>query len=327
MTVFAPTQSDARKTDLKASDAYLKMLFALQRETRDFYRDHIPLARTVEAIENLSAPTTEAIIRIAEENLDFEAIKPLIDFETSRYRSFPLYYSPMTALNTGAVTGWVLINHPKVLVMLIAFDPTEFRTQKLLGRMNETINFSAGDISLRLLKSDGFTCSHWRAPLLTDEKSIDGDLHCVHDKTVTYKTGERIYTKGGKETIVYEDVTSPTIGIQIYSRQFRTNVMVDYDPETHLVKTLSAADQRSSRMQMLNTVARLFEREDAIGPMQSLMQHPDHYVRWQTARELIALEPEAAEMPLRVMSKQDANPDVRAMAAKTLEIFYAQEPS
>ncbi|MCI5043492.1 MAG: hypothetical protein MRY72_02245, partial [Aquisalinus sp.] len=242
MTVFTKVQSDNRKSDLKKSDTYLKMLFALQRETRDFYREHAPIAKTIESVEALSGPTTEDIIRIAEENLDFDAIKPLIDFETSRYRSFPLYYSPMTALNTGAVTGWVLINHPKVLVMLIAFDPTEFRTQKKLGRMNETINFSAGDISLRILKSKGFTCSHWRAPLLTNDKSADSELRCEYDKTVTYKTDDRIYTKGGTETIVYEDVTSPTIGIQIYSRQFRTNVMVDYDHETHLVKTLSAAD-------------------------------------------------------------------------------------
>ncbi|MCI5045306.1 MAG: HEAT repeat domain-containing protein, partial [Aquisalinus sp.] len=80
----------------------------------------------------------------------------------------------------------------------------------------------------------------------------------------------------------------------------------------------------SSRMQMLNTVARLFERDDAIGPMQSLMQHPDQYVRWQTARELIALEPQAAEGPLRQMSQRDPNPDIRKLATRTLEMFYTE---
>ncbi|WP_306249523.1 HEAT repeat domain-containing protein [Parvularcula sp. IMCC14364] len=324
MTIFTRPEAGFRKAVLKNSNAYLEMLFSLQQETRDFYRQHAPLARTIQAINELPAPTAGDIVRLAEEYIDFDTVKPLIDYEASRYTAFPMYYSPMTALNTGAVTGWVLINHPKVLVMLIAFDSTEFRTQKRLGRMNETINFSAGDISLRLLKSGGFTCSHWQAPLITDDLAMTGDLQCVHERTKTYKTGDRIFTKGGTETIVYEDVAGPTIGLQVYSRIFRTNVMADYDPVSHLVKTLSAADQRSSRVQMLNTVARLFDRQDAVPPMQSLMKHPDHYVRWQTARELVALDPEAAEHPLRQMSEQDANPDVRRMAARTLQMFYTE---
>ena len=309
--------------DAPAPSPSILHLKALQSETENFYRTFPPLRNMVSAVEALGLSETHRLFDLAEQYLTREAILDVLAFEQDLYLQHPWYTSPVTALNTGAISGWTLINHPKFLVMLVVFDAVEFTAQKKAGGIRPVVNFPAGDLSLRLLMTAGFTCSHWQAPLIRDDTAVSGQLRCQFAGKATYKTGDTIFCRGGEESITYESMAGTTVGLQIYSRMNRTGVAADYDPESLRLVSLSAADQHSSRLQILNTVIRLFDRQDALPQMAVLLDHPDHFVRWQTAREMTALAPEMALPHLRKLAEEDHNPQVRSCARQTLDRFFS----
>lgn len=300
----------------------LDMLRQLHQETNQFYQNFTPLKQLTQAIENHPCLTSSAIFTLADTYLSWPNLQKLLTYEQQKYTAHPYYTSPVIALNTGAITGWVLKNHPKFQIILLAFSAVPFRAQQAANKMRETLSFTASDLYLRLLQSDGFTCSHWQAPLVDDKNPAHTKLKCKKMHTTTWRTGDRLFCQGGTQTIRYENVTSTTIALQVYSRINRTNVMANYDPATLTLKSLTVADQQASRLQNLSTIMRLFNRQDALPTLTSLLDHPDHFVRWHTAREITALAPKKATPLLKTLARTDPSPMVRQCAQQTLKKFY-----
>jgi HEAT repeat protein len=84
---------------------------------------------------------------------------------------------------------------------------------------------------------------------------------------------------------------------------------------------LSAANDVSSRIQLMTSVLRLFGNRDAFECCVPFTKHADYYVRWYVMRELISINSERAWPIVKDMAKNDPNLDVRRTAARTLEMF------
>ncbi len=324
MTNFNVDYPANHKARLQQSKPYGNLLQNLYAETVQYYEEIDSIQLLKSELNSLQNPTPDKIITLSEEIISFQTIENLLNYEVQKYSTFPLYNSPIMALNTGAVKGWTLLNHPLLLVTLLVFDANEFRVAKANGKVTSVINFQAGDISMRVLESEGFRCSHWQAPLIIDETPIQPDLMCNKLSDITYKTGDRIFTRGGNETVVYEDVETTTVILQSFCRVFRTNVMVDYAPVSHKFLSVAAADQRSSRVQILSTLMRLFGRHDALPELEKMLGHPDHFVRWQVAREMLSMAPEETLPSIKHLATNDANPSVRHNAQKTISILVVR---
>ena len=293
-----------------------QLLKQLQLNAVDFYREFTPLKEVTQLADNTKNISSSELFNKVHDILTVESLKPLIQYELTQYTQNGAYASPAGSFHSKALNGWTLLNRPKLLVILLVFDAVAFRAQKMEGTISQSIHFQAGDMALKILKSDGFTCSHWEAPLICDQQLASSTLQCKPVGTKTYQTNDVINCKGGRQTLRYESMRSSSIILQTYSRNNRTNVITEFNPTTHRLMGVSAADQYSSRLQVLNTVLRLYQRKDAVGEMRKLLKHKDHFVRWQTARELTALVPDEAEDILIDLAIDDPNAHVRATAQK-----------
>jgi hypothetical protein len=294
-----------------------------QQETVDFYQAFAPLKELKAELTSAPEMSSDKLFSIVNRKLSLSALLPLLKYELAQYASSSTYASPAAAILSGALSGWALINNNHYFVVLLALDAVDFASQKKLGKISHAINFQPGDMCLNILKSDGLACSRWQAPLIDDEHPATAELACAKLDEKTYRKGDKIVCAGGTEAVCYEKVLSPTLLLQTYARNNKTGVMADYDPVTHKLMRLSAADQRSTRLQVLNTVMRLMGRTDAVPTMKKLLTHKDHFVRWQTAREMIALAPDQAPDMLETLAAKDPNALVRSSARKTLNMLFS----
>ena len=76
----------------------------------------------------------------------------------------------------------------------------------------------------------------------------------------------------------------------------------------------SSTDEASSRVQMMVSLLRTMEREDALPLIEEALASPHFYTRWHIMRELLAMDADAALPPLRRMAADDPHPEVRAAA-------------
>ena len=77
----------------------------------------------------------------------------------------------------------------------------------------------------------------------------------------------------------------------------------------------SSTDEASSRVQMMVSLLRAMEREDALPLIVEALASPQFYTRWHVMREMLAMDAEAALPSLRRMAAGDPHPEVRAAAA------------
>ena len=93
----------------------------------------------------------------------------------------------------------------------------------------------------------------------------------------------------------------------------------EYDSKTLAFVGASSTDEASSRVQMMVSLLRTMEREDALPLIVEALDSPHFYTRWHIMRELLAMDADAALPPLRRMAAGDPHPEVRAAARQTLD--------
>ena len=99
----------------------------------------------------------------------------------------------------------------------------------------------------------------------------------------------------------------------------------EYDSKTLTCISASSTDEAASRVQMMISLLRTMERDDAVPLVIEALNSPHFYTRWHIMRELLAMDAEAAHPQLVRMAANDPHPEVRATAARTLELFFADE--
>ena len=85
----------------------------------------------------------------------------------------------------------------------------------------------------------------------------------------------------------------------------------------------SSTDEASSRLQMMVSLLRAMEREDALPLIEEALDSPHFYTRWHIMREMLAMDADAALPSLRRMAADDPHPEIRAAARQTLDLFFA----
>jgi len=285
-------------------------------KTEDFYRHHPPFKALATALAALDEP--QDILAAVNRLITVESLKPLIRHELVFYQSVPSYNSPALALDHGAITGWTLFSHAKVLVTLIVIDAVAFNEAIAVSGTPPTIRFAAGDTSLAMLSGKALHLDAYKAAAITDDTLVHAGLKCVSDGQRSLRPGEKLTSRGGSEALVYRHAEGSAVLLQAYCRKKTGSVMADYGSKTLALKKIVAADQRINRLQVVTSLARLFAHPDAADTLKALTDHPEHYVRWQAVRELTVLSPVDALPALTRMAAQDRNPGVRKNAAQTI---------
>lgn len=223
----------------------------------------------------------------------------------------------------------LLLFHNDDLSLAVGVTGVEMLAAKKAGPRGATsIGFSGLLTLFRYVKAGGATLSFWEAPPIGDAfvSSEAGSARLVDRRRI--EDGEEIVIDGRFQSFVIEHASSDMVYFQALVRTGGAPVATEYDSRSLALIGTSSTDEASSRIQMMVSLLRAMERDDAFALIEEMLDaSPQFYTRWHIMREMLAMDAEAALPALRRMARSDPHPEVRAAAGRTLDLFFPAEPA
>lgn len=290
---------------------------------------HHPLmAETERALVMLEDRTPENVLGVARAFLDrTEDLDALMGDLLSSSAADPFFRPPFLPMSSDVHNAFLLYHHPDLSIGLGVSGVDMLAAKKAGPRGATSIGFTGVTTLYRYLRAGGATLSFWEAPPITElfDSSRAGTVRLVERRAI--HDGEEIVVDGRRQSFIVEHATSDLIFYQALVRVDAAPVSIEYDSKTLSFIGASSTDEASSRVEMIVSLLRTMDREDAVPLIIGALDSPHFYTRWHIMRELLALDAEAALPHLRRMADDDPHPEVRAAAQQTLQLFFADEPA
>lgn len=237
----------------------------------------------------------------------------------------PFFQPPVVAIVNDVHNAILLFDQPDLSIALGVTGADAVAAKKTGAIGPASISFTGYGSLIHFVKAGGATLSFWGAPEigLDFHREISGK--CVLTGRRRIEDGETLFFDGRSETFVFEHVEGDAVFLQATIRAEAGPLVVEYDSATLDYVGASGTDEATSRLQMMSTLLRIMDRQDAVPLLRQTLDSPHFYARWHIMRELLAMDAEAALPDLRAMAAGDPHPDVRAAAAQTLETFFGEE--
>lgn len=271
-------------------------------------------------------PAPQAVLALADQFMDESVtFDRLFDEMIAGCRSDPFFRPPFYPLSGDIHTALLLFNNPMLSIALGVTGVDQLAAKKRAHGGKGSIAFSGLLTKFRYLKSGGATLSFWEADPLRDDfvASEAGAARFVEERRL--EDGEEVVIDGRCQSFVIEHAERDMVYFQAMVRTGGSPVTAEYDRETLEFVSASSTDEASSRIQMMVSLLRAMDREDAIPLMERELESPRFYTRWHVMREMLALDAGAALPALKRMAAGDPHPEVRAVAAQTLATFFPDE--
>lgn len=277
-------------------------------------------------LSELDAPTPEAILALADRFMDDAgALDRLLSEMIAGCRADPFFRPPFYPLSGDIHNAVLLYNNPVLSIALGVTGVDQLAAKKLGHGGKGSIAFSGQTAKFRYLKAGGATLSFWEIdPVGEDFIAAEaGPARFVGRRRL--QDGEEIVIDGARETFVIEHAQQDMVCFQAMVRAGGAPITAEYDRETLQFLGSSSTDEASSRIQMMVSLLRAMDREDALPWMEKELESPRFYTRWHVMREMLALDAEAALPALKRMAAGDPHAEVRALAVETLAAFFPEE--
>ncbi len=288
-----------------------------------------PLMTQLErAIVELPEKTPRAILAAADVFMDkMGDIEALFDDLIASSRADPFFRPPIYPLSSEIHTGLLLFHNAHLSLALGVTGVDQLAAKKLAQRGVGSIGFNGLLTKFRYLKAGDATLSFWEAPPIAADfvASEAGQARFVEQRRL--KDGEEIVVDGRHQSFVIEHAARDMVYFQAMVRQGGAPITAEYDRESLAFLSASSTDEASSRIQMMVSLLRVMEREDALPLMIEALDSPRFYTRWHVMREMLALDAQGALPSLRRLAASDPHPEVRAAAGQTLRLFFEEEAS
>lgn len=277
-------------------------------------------------LSELAEITPAAILAAADRFMgQSEALAALFDDMIAGCRADPFFRPPFYPLSGDIHSALLLFHNPLVSIALGVTGVDQLAAKKLAHGGEGSIAFSGLVTKFRYLKSGGATLSFWEAEPLGDDfiASQAGSARFVSRRRL--EDGEEIVIDGRRESFVIEHAASDMVYFQAMVRHGGAPVTAEYDRASLRFLSASSTDEASSRVQMMVSLLRTMDREDALPLMEKELESPHFYTRWHVMREMLALDADAALPALRRMAAGDSHPEVRAAAQRTLTMYFPDQ--
>ncbi len=240
-------------------------------------------------------------------------------------RADPFFRPPFQPVSTEIHTSLVLYHHPLLSISLGVTSVDALAAKKTQGRGAGSINFTGFVSLMRFIDAGGATFSFWAAPEITDgfTAAEAGECRLVERRRIA--DGEELVVDGRRESFVIDHAERDMVYFQAVVRAGRAPIAVEYDASTRGFVGASSTGEASSRVQMMASLLRAMEREDALPLLADAIAEAEFHTRWHLMREMLAMDAEFALPLLKRMAAADPNPDVRATAAATLTRFFPDD--
>jgi hypothetical protein len=271
-------------------------------------------------------PDTASVLAAARAFLDREDdITALITAMIHGSRADPFFRPPLHPVSSDAQAGLLLFHHRDLSISLGLGDVELLAAKKLEAQGTGSINFTGTTGLFRFVKAGGATLSFWEAPPLDHAFVAARAGKCRFVDRRTIEDGEELVLDGRSQSFVLEHATSDVLYFHAMVRPEAAPLAAEYDSRTLAFVGASSTDEEASRVQMMVSMLRTMEREDAVPLFEAALASPHFYTRWHVMRELLALDAEAAQPHLERMAEIDPHPEVRAAARQTLDLFFADD--
>jgi hypothetical protein len=242
----------------------------------------------------------------------------------SRADSF--FRPPFQPVSSDVQSG-LLLFHNRDLSISLGISGVDMLAAKKAGpRGAASISFTGITSLFRFVKAGGATLSFWEAPVIGDDFVAAQAGRCRFVERRRIANGEEIVLDGRCRSFVIEHAVSDILYFHAMVRPEAAPLSAEYDSKTLAFAGASSTDEAASRMELMVSLLRTMEREDAVPLIVEVLASSRHfYTRWHVMRELLALDADAAQPHLERMAAADPHPEVRAAARQTLDLFFADQ--
>jgi len=288
---------------------------------------HPMMTQLERELSELADPTPEALIDAARRLMDRTGeIDAIMRELIASSRADPFFRPPFLPLSSEVHNSLLLYHHPDLSISL-GVTGVEMLAAKKIGRRGPaSINFTGFVTLLRFLKAGSATVSFWEAPPIADEFQASEAGQCRLVDRRVMADGEEILVDGRHQSFVIEHASDDILFFQAVARAGCAPVGAEYDSDSLAFLGASSTDEASSRLQMMVTLLRAQERDDAFPIFEEALAGAPFYTRWHIMREMLAMDADAALPALRRMAEHDPHPDIRAAARQSLALFFADQP-
>ena len=277
-------------------------------------------------ISELEERTPEALLDAARRFMDkSDGIETMMRELIALSRADPFFRPPFQPLSSEVQSSLLLYHHPDLSISLGVASVDLLAAKKSGRNAPQSINFTGYVSLLRFLKAGGATLSFWEAPPMGEDFVAGEGRTCRLVERRRIEDGEEIVVDGRHHSFVIEHAERDILTFQAIVRAGCAPVAAEYDYDSGRFLAASSTDEASSRVQMMVSLLRAMDREDAFPLFEEALRSPQFYTRWYVMREMLAMDADAALPSLRLMASDDPHPDVRAAARQALELFFEDE--
>jgi hypothetical protein len=304
--------------------AQKRSLDAVEASAREWSRH--PLMGKLDAeLTAMADPTPEQVLDAARRFMDQEhEIAAMLQAMIPPSLADPFFRPPFHPLSSEIHNGILLFHHPLVSIALGVTGVDMLAAKKAGPRGATSVGFT-GQVSLyRYVKAGEATISFWECPPIEENFVASEAGNCWITGRRKIADGEELLIDGRHQSFIIEHATGEMVYFQAVVSAGAAPLTAEYDSKSMQFIGASSTDEASSRVQMMVSLLRTMEREDALPLIVEALESPHFYTRWHIMRELLAMDAEAAHAPLKKMAAGDPHPEVRAAAARTLEMFFPE---
>lgn len=306
-------------------DAQRASLDAVEASAAKWSRHPLMTELERELIE-LDPKTPQRILDAARRYMDrVEDVDALMADLIASCRSDPFFRPPIHPVSSDIHTG-LLMFHNQDLSVALGVTGVDLLAAKKSGKRGATsIGFTGLLTSFRYLKAGNATLSFWEAPPIADNfiAGEAGRARFVERRRI--EDGEEVVIDGRYQSFVIEHADSDMLYFQALVRSGGAPLATEYDSASLSFVSASSTDEAASRVQMMVSLLRTMERDDAMPLIVEALDSPHFYTRWHIMREMLAMDADAALPHLRRMAEADPHPEIRATAAQTLSLFFEED--
>jgi HEAT repeats len=274
----------------------------------------------------MTQKTPQAVIAAARRFLDrVEDIEGLIAALIARSAADPFFLPPMHPVTSELHSGILLFHRPE-LSIAFGVSTIDMMAGKKAGprRAPGSIVFTGLHNLFRYVKAGNAVLSFWEVARIEAGFSAATAPKCRRTGRRRIADGDEVLTDGSCQSFIVDHAEGDLVYFQVVVRTGCAPLTVEYDADTCSFIGATGTDEGGSRVQMMASLLREMDREDAVPVLREAMAGTDFYIRWHIMREMLALDAEAALPDLRRMAAHDPHPEVRAAAAQTLRLFFAE---
>jgi hypothetical protein len=234
----------------------------------------------------------------------------------------PFFRPPMRSALSEIQAGLLLVDRPLLSVYLSVASATGIAEKRLDRSGPASIVFTGRRSLYQFLRAGDAILSLWEAPDIRPGFSAETSGRCRLLERRAVSDGDLLELDGRRHGFVIDHARSDMVYLQASTPAGSAPLTVEYDSRTKRFAGASSSDELSSRIQLMLTLLRTLDRQDAAPFFREMVRGPHFFDRWHAMREFLALDAEQALPCLRDMAERDPHPEVRAAARSTLDLLF-----